>query len=1081
MSHLTKSNDRFIFTIKSSTGAYTDKTPFGKPVPLEIGWNESDQLIAILDEVDRVTDLFVDLSEVVRDDFVELRVNGNVSFFGIIIESKFIQTQQATSVKIVAQTETRILSERQVDQAIFNGFFDTLEWTVNDDLTSDLKEGLKPLAHVEQFDPFGFFKLVGNIFVSAATGLFVEGEVTFNETRGHGVAFRPSRSVIESIYFLVEDTDGFGGPIGFRDNLTVRFYEVNEDPGFTFLNPAFPLVGLRFANLNAPVFKRGGGVAEYRLGFRTRELWLSTITETVTNADITTPDLTTGWEVISTGAGSVVVTAGLPPVLTPAGGTTILQTKVPGPETFPFQSPSGMLEFDLSLTGDVSLEIDFFVMAPNDRLAGTLKINKVSGAGDIKLAADDPSDDLTVLSSYPDGDYTFSFRVDFRKLVFDFAFRRPADGSGDEWFYPAFSFNFLDRLTNFPEEPTAIGRWKLDMTGGSGTAKVNFVNGNEFVYRGSTRYSGTQGPNWVRFDMSVNPLDVVPGTWIAAVILPDDTTGSFDTGRAVIGSIPQLGLQDPEFNIRSTRPAFDHFTSGFSSGTPSTGGEFARNLDLTPSAVFPVEIPFVVEFADSWRPALEGADFVVDYGLKKIDWTLGENRIAPVTQDTYRYFTAKFTRPPEPASGPQTRISGPVWFKQIRVSEYSNPSTGGIIQSARKMRLPDVVKFLTGFVSGISSTIVDGNLDGQDDADGVGFNTDAFQIGVYVGKQASVLQLFRDLGEEFNALFSMTPTSPPDFVFEAVKTISDIDPFNPQDHEYVLTLDPDVFDADESLLAMSSNIGLVETTLFTRFPVLGAFPLRVERVNHALEAELGRKVRQPDIFARVDDEDQLWRFSDALLQVFGVRVVEGTVVVAGYFPVFDQRLDINGIVRVIDSTKPNGTDLTGIKNVFKIHRLRYNGERHQTEIFLSNRNLYRMTTDRLTELRNTLNNVDESDPKKDPARHETSTGSLSASTFPLLYMALFSSGNESTRLGYRRQLCTQRVHTDGFVSYVAAWPAGIGTILNDQHPIDEMKLFDAETVGNVKATVTFSDPHDFVYKWSHATLRAIIDIADSDQ
>jgi len=238
--------------------------------------------------------------------------------------------------------------------------------------------------------------------------------------------------------------------------------------------------------------------------------------------------------------------------------------------------------------------------------------------------------------------------------------------------------------------------------------------------------------------------------------------------------------------------------------------------------------------------------------------------------------------------------------------------------------------------------------------------------------------------------------------------------------------------------------------------------------------DVGTRTKAPiETFADETFEDNLWRFAELRANFHALNVIEGTIMVSGLFPTLsDGRLDSDAIIRVFDPLQEDGTDDgTDLGNVFKVSELLYNGDQNTTTIKLSNRDIHRASESGLDELRNIMDGLGTSQPDVDLSVVIRDSTPLVGGTEPVAFMGLFSSSTELNTLGYERQPCTRRVQTGSptnYVSYIATWPEGVGTVFSDRHPIDEIKLFSVQSGGTKFTETTLTrDVRKFIDKRLH--------------
>jgi hypothetical protein len=637
-----------------------------------------------------------------------------------------------------------------------------------------------------------------------------------------------------------------------------------------------------------------------------------------------------------------------------------------------------------------------------------------------------------------------------------------------------------------------IARYSVEMnTGAAGTVDVGLVNGNEIGLSETSEVRGLgNGDRWCQLDISADPIDVDPDEMLSLRLFFETDTVSGGQALRIRwkGLLPTTTSLGPKFQFSITNDGHLASPTWFNSRADA-GTNF--------------EFMFMVEYGpDSLVSLSEERDFVVNYDTGEIDLDAGE-LITRKVNDSLRLVPF---------------ISNPAFFPSLppnlfqnelptlKASEINNPSAGGVIVNDREMRVNDVVKHLATLVPGglWAVPIVDGTLNDLDDDPtangGLGEGFAAIRLDSFTVRQRSVLVALRDLAERYKAILSISPNTNFQLLFQAVKTIGGINIFSPGAHEYVLTTDEKAVPPNTDFArVISHDVGQVDSGVFTTFRVVGAdASIQTTKHDETLAVKLGRRMEAPvEVFTQETHVENLELFADAMRAVFGIQVVEGTITVEGYFPIgADSKLDINGLVKLVDPTVPGGDDITagGISNVFKIHSLQFNGETNSTQIFVSNRDLFRVTESRLIELRNLMNGIQPTVPLRDESLLGVDPGagldSGAAASDDLFMGLLVDDGaggvielTPALSIGYIRQPTRKWVQQDtDVISYSAFWPAGVGTIPNDRLPIKEVRLYTDQIGGSqVSGTTGVSLPvADHFYKWTNVRLHFTYNVTDTD-
>ena len=1031
----------YVVTITGS--GHADLTPRSEVKLLDLTPNQADELFIDCMPFDSSTGLILDITAIVRGDKINVIRDGQVSFFGEIIDVEQNRDNAEHSVRIHAYSEEHLLSNFPLNRVIYNGFRDLLEWEAFLQ-ASPTKFGIKPLLFAEVFRPHGVYDVA-------------EASVGFSSTNNNGavfndgiedvrvaILFRPRAATINKIWAWLREEIPATITTG---EMVLELYDVIDD------GAGVTIPGTNVQN------RRSGASTQLKIATSPKETWggatLGTYTapSTITGSDL-------AWEVETSTTGSnlarvfTTAVAGTPlgdfqAVRIESDGTqgniTRIITDAPDSETT--KSPSGWVnfQFQLSATGVEGTFEVFVDQGAGRKLAVLIRLTSdtlkvVTGiTGDEVETQFGPT--LTASKKF----YLF-LKINLERMTFDVWLGDETPGTFTK---AGQNFDFFDRNT-FTATPTEIRRWAVEVndavSSGDGI-ELGFVSGQEIGFEGAGRWPGA----WALVDYSDDPIDVSPGRWYALVArdLLTANDGYYTWG---LTNNTNRQANSPDFLFYQTR-------DGGTTWTLPSGGDRG--------------FPFVIEYPDSWKAALEGFDFIVDYDNNLIDWAGGTTIAGIVNTDVYQAIGG--------IGG--NDMEGPGTFNVVRIGEYINPPQGGLIQSANEMRLPDVINFIVIEFSSITLINVDSS-----------FNTAAFQVDALSVKYDPPLTALRQLANRFNGLFYLTAEAVPTFVFEPVKLIGNINVSSLQDNEYVLSMDENFFgagiDEQDALRVRTSTMGIKENVTFSHFPVVGADPsIKFTSVAHDVETALGYEAWDDvEVFPKESFRENIIEFAEAKKGVFGIQLIEGDVLVDGYWPPSPPggnrpgRLDVNGIIRLIDPDLPNGLNLTGTNNVFKIQRLLYDGIAHRTKITLSNRNLYRSSAEDLQDMRNVLNGVELDDPRIDIPRVKTAAGSISAGGNPTLFMALlFNDGELFDSLGYQRIRCDQFVHDDGFVSYTAFFPAGVGTIASDVQRIDKIELHDDPLADSVIVTVDMSSEKDLISKFSPNRLHVTIYIADLDQ
>jgi len=1055
---------RYNITIVTSAGTIN---PLGVPLKLERITNRADELEMTLYPFDQDDDSTVDLTVIDRDDTIELKITDEndveqLAFFGDIQDALTVRGDAVNTLFIRATDRLRLLGEVVLNRAIFNGVRDSVGWEVDDDLRSNLKEGIKPIQRAERWDPQGHRDLRrGGHSISPEAfddKLSLHWDTAGAENRVAHI-FRPKGRTITKIWVQLVAKDGFGaaGTDPFFDPFELGLKVALEDDGDRDI-PEDIVPGTEFLKT------RSGLDAIRRLGNTLKETWKDTSVGLDVASPIPGSDLV--WAITKGGVGGSVVD------IIDGTGASFLEGKFFGFEkfcllnydgtdavtietSFPsggivndgdrefdgLGSPSGWVTFQVAFStttveGELGFKVDSDIIAAKVIIRGNdLILSHGSESGNVETTFVTDFDRYDSSMADTKHRHWFWFRVRPERLEFDFYYGTAEEAgsfpantiSRTRTFTIGENFDFLDRNTH--DSATRITKYFVEASdqgsSSAGDIFVGFVTGNEVD-------SFQRSPAFCCFDFSDDPVDVPENTWIASeyrVALDAPSGGSKEDGGNLSFLFGRAGL------ARDIRTVFTADADGAATWLAiKFGGLFPR---------YGFQAPIFIEYADTWIPVEEGEGFIGDYDNKQLDWRAG--------QDLSGVIKTSFLMA-DPLDGPR----GPATLPSVRVSEYSNPSQNGITQAANKMRIEDVIEYLIQIHNDrgalpIASSIVDAFYD-TDTTGG---------LDVYVMNENTILEALRDLAGQFFAHFFISPAASPDFNFEQMTEITlafvtdNPTVFNPQPHEYVLSLDAELFSDDDAFRVVDIDIGVEQNEVWNVFPVIGADSKTqvVKDVPHT-----GRDIIRPaEVFSKEVNEENLWKFAEALARIYGGEVREGVITIADYSPLFNGRLDINGIFRVLDSQMKDGTDTTGLANVFRITKAVFNGENNTTQIHVTNRKVHNPSIEELTELRSILNARTPTKPRTDIRRLKRNAAAIPAAgdIFFSLNFTFASPKKEFETTGYIRIKATQRDHDDGRRSYIAFFPPGNGSIPSDNDPAQSIRGYRNERKTENIEVVTF--------------------------
>jgi len=1048
-----KSFQRFDIRIISKDSSYTDKTPFGVPIIIETV-NTPLELRILCFDIDKSQPrkagkppVKVDFDPIVRNDLVELKVDKVVVSFVEVSEKVYMSQPGLIAIQVQGNDKTRILAEIQRNRAIINGRRDALQWYVNNSFQNDLKENIQPIPAVQSRRLDGVLNvLLGGL--DFGTGLnrgLTQCAIDFDTIGTENkivIIFKPKSNTIRKCWVSLHDRGTAGlDAAGLNVNpyfgqFEINFQGVTELDGATYPEELIPD--------GTKLTKRSGLDAVYRIDNDQKETWVGvTAPSTITSGFVSGSDMK--WEVTGGGGSSdldFIVTIPANKRAWGAGKFPRLFFDGTNAITMRTQYPGGTVTNDagrvagniISKTGWIGIGLRFQQTDTDGEFAvlvGGIVIAKILfQSGALLIQSGDGS--TSFVSAY--GTYTFPGPGTVYYFFFNI---RPSEFNFDFWFNEQFGepsqsgpIDVIDDIvvenapflnqSSFSSIPDRITEIQLTFnSGSSGSIEMGYVSLNEAGWR------FMRHPSWTLFDLSDDPVDVEPGIWTAIEIRLGTDTARGNTDGGLVGVV----LDGGGANLSDSRALFS-----------VDGGTTWSKITLNGTTDNGLPVPYLLEYGNSWVEAQESEDFVVDYPAKKIDWKGGTN-VNAVLRSTRL----------SADSNPIRFLRGVQPIKIIKASEYTNPLTGGIIQSANKMRVSDIIEHLLEDLTADIPVV-----------DASDFNSAAFERGVFIMRQISILIGIRDLASQYNAQFSLNANAAPTFIFEATKDIVDFG-ITPGLHEYIVTKDRALLPSNpEAAIIRSHNIGLVSSEVFNRFRVKGKDErTQVVRTNWALVATLGRVIeRKPEVFNQETQEENLQRFADAQIDVFGIQVVEGEITVNGMFPKLNGRLDINSIIRVLDENLENGTDITGTANVFKIHRLEFNGGRNETKILVSNRNVHVPSVKRLEELRQVLGGIQRGDPRSEINETALASGLFDASGNQKLFMGLRALGDEVQTEGYIRSLAAFRLQPDGIGGYASFFEPG-WQIPNDQQPVDEVVLFEDQRQTSSIQVTTVADSTNY--------------------
>jgi len=1069
----TPSEDYFDTIITKSSGTYSNGsstlTPLGKP-QLTRRWNRSDECVFFLHNVEADEGSAL-LEEVLRGDTISLDIESNRVFLGEILEKKTIYTEGTHMYEIYARDPLLNAARQQLNRVLYNGFVGKGRSFVNTSFETDFSFlGPTGVSLVERFDdPHGFPDINQE---TAATNEI--GEISNDGTtdRRLAIIFKPRSNTITGVYLPLWDASDASAPANpnpIDANIVVAWETTTESGGIQ--EPSGTAIGTVDGASSSRVFSPGF-----------KESWQGASGTGITSGPITGSDIT--WEVARTGASSAgnVRAGGTSAAFSFGWGGAYFELNNVSTDSVSIttSTPGGILE---TLQPD-SGWVCFQIKPSNTAVAGKIEIEVDDGSTNTIIArvdiqngsvfyydgeeGDTGNDIRTAMSgvSYTNGDELFIFfRIHLESLRYDVYFMDEVTDPGAV--LKAENIDFINR-DNLGAADLQIDTYRIEASTSSGLIDVGWVSGNEIPMFGTGYF--LPGGRWAYLSYLDDPIPVTPGRSYALTIRAnasiDNTRNKAFIWRQV------LNIQDVSFD----------FLRSSDGGTTWVDTNPASSDQIPPYG-------FIIEYGNSWREQIPGTDFVIDSTNEKLVWQDG-SQIVGIADDRFRMQT-----------DPTTKGSGAGNFRSIRFNTFLNRSSAkyGIITATvhpglafaqrHAMTVADVVKNIASFVDDWGTITVDGTGSGTDDGFGTsaeGFHDDSgdFKVDKFAIRQRRIIDALRDLADQHGAIITISVDGSANFLFEIIKTIASAtnnpSSSNPATHEYVVTNDTDLLADDDAVRLLQNKIQRNETETFTDFIVKGDDETLVAKfTNWELAAALRTEgnplhlFRDPVVFKKIVDYDELFRYASALNDVFGFQRREGTITVSGFFPTHtDNRLDINGIMRVIDPEMEDGSDVTGTDNVFKIAELAYDGIRNRTTIRLNNHpiDLSRLE-ERLKEQADNLNGIDPENVDFDIRESNVVIESATITASNEHYLALLLDGDvemNSLNDNYRRVNAHQfRKVIDGttYYHFTGYFPPQTTTIFNDLFPVKKVALYTVKTGGSAVATTTNFELGDSIFVW----------------
>ncbi len=1066
------SDVEFIITITKQTGTYsngsTTLVPLGHPI-LKRSWNGTDECTFFLQDIDSNGESAL-LDEVTRNDIITLDRDSLRIFRGDVITKMYVHTGGIHQIKIKARDKLYEGNTTQLNRILLNRsvqHYVPVKETAGVYTIDIPPDSADRLRRVEVLNPYGVWKMEASSAIDNTQAVIYNDGIADNWKLA-GIFKNKPRStplfwpftleealqgrLVKGIWLSLWDSDRHTthqNPFPVEEDVTVTLTTVNYNTTTGVYRPS--------GALNKRI---SGDPAAYTIPNNRRETWqgisAADFAFSVPGADLTwvgrrivgtgflrgTEDVTIknmGW---ADGSFDRYVEIQCGTGDTQEMETTDFETRGPGDVAARCQ----WIEFQLQMS-TTSNSAQIFVSGYDPDFSISAEVLEWElDSGDIYYYAGEAGENGTRVDTTID--YTASSTNNTTDMFYLYAncnfdshtmdlYHKTHLGS--DMTLIAENIDMMNRDA-FITRPDRVGSVRMRHTG-TGSLFVGFVNANAAPSFGM-RYL-LPGGKLIYLDLSDDPVPIAfqtrIGIEVEIAVSGHATQESMHLWRDSIGV----------YGNNETRDFVHVMDPGTGTYVKQTGG-----LDNVGWAM-------MLEYDEAWETIIPRS---VGNGVITIE----------PTETALDYITVVGVRANEAFET----------FKNARVIFFVNQSSrkyGILVQdvhiedasqpyTAHRNTVADIVKKLCSFVEnwavGEDVTVRELPATVGDDTIGSGWHDDTdFFVDFFVVKQKSVVEALRELADQYGAVFYLSLDGTNALTFEGIKTIASAtnspSSANPEPHEYVFVADFDAFGDDEAYRLMANTVGRDETEVYTDYIVKGSPEIQsAHYINYPLAEALGTTdnpvhiFRDPEVFPQETDEKRLWDLASSLNDIFGKESFGGDITVSGYNPIFtDNRLDINGIVRIIDSESENGSDTIGTNNVFKIISLEYNGFRDETKVEVSNHDLNKaLMLQRIEEQRRVLRGMDEENPER--RINEYNLRPIDPVSPPItadpVYMALFDQGGEVTSPGYVRRITSLRTFTEdsrNFKSYRARFETGLGTTRNDQFPIETIRLYDAATAG----------------------------------
>ncbi|MHC1572575.1 MAG: hypothetical protein ACXQTL_07515, partial [Methanosarcinales archaeon] len=651
--------------------------------------------------MDKATNAIIDITEVEKDDKLQVDFFGTTIFFGLITDIMLDRSQVTRKYVIIAHDWLHRVAEQQLDRIIVNGYKDIQRRVVADDFTTDLNHGIG-VGLAEAFLPQGVYQVssvlndINGVPIGLQTGITDEDaaiifspEVGGNTTirkmffylwdpedniQGGGVPTNPDfhtdalRINIETVEVNASDVKLPSGTLIKRRSGIDAFFSIPNDFKDGWLNAS---LGVKVAQFTSQFdWDPTGGAGSSQIEVRddgallSNEIGDDRAIGPVNRHCRLDYDGTNNVGVDTSTPGSLAFrpSGRLSFVIRPNQDDTTFEFRVfvnrrkafdstPPPGAFVYWRPT---PFGGTTINENNTEIARFELR-SDGFAYHHFADHDIGAGPVNEQ---------VLFAYAAGDRIYvHFTFNYESLEYDLA---TGVTGGVMAIAPNGPFPFLNR-NNWDGRAIQIDKIETEVTSGAaGTFDLGWVVGNEIGNSGTnSRFLANtdHAYRWAQLDLGSDPVDLAEGELYAIRFSDNVTKANDNTWRLAL--IPEGATFQGHAELTKS---VDAPTANSWVGGPATG-----------------QAAFMIEYEDTWKKMVKGANF--------------EERInigAP--QDTIEWVSGPIKAASLNLSDGIIGTEFPENFLTVRISEYVNPSERGLIAITRTLRLSDLLKHLVSFI-----------------------------------------------------------------------------------------------------------------------------------------------------------------------------------------------------------------------------------------------------------------------------------------------------------------------------------------------------------------------------------------------